>query len=219
MIDHKLSRHFSRVKAMWLKQQLPFELWLGRGKPLNPYLRGHLISICWERMKPRELKLIPEEFFGAPQVKEFSEYTQTRGWVHQWLKYLQWYCEIALSSEVTIPQFFDAPVVITTWKVLRRDENLSRFGLLWEVYDIVACWGLDFKVPILESKPILFNGYICGGMAPSQNFIVSAAGLYQPAAGRGIVFPGINRYPGDKPHLTMNYKTLGVSDRQSGMGY
>ena len=40
-----------------------FELWLGRGCPLNPYLRGHLIGVLRKEMKPSELRLIPDELF------------------------------------------------------------------------------------------------------------------------------------------------------------
>ena len=70
-------------------------------------------------MPPKELQRIPEELFGAlpPKVNEFSEYTQTRRWVDQWLKCFKEYCAVALSEEVTIEQFFDAPTVMTSWKL------------------------------------------------------------------------------------------------------
>jgi len=43
-IDHTRSLHFERVYAMWNRQRLPIELWLGRGRPLNPYLKGVILE-------------------------------------------------------------------------------------------------------------------------------------------------------------------------------
>lgn len=39
----------------------PFEWWLGRGRPLSPYLRGSLIFWLQQEMKPKELKVAPDE--------------------------------------------------------------------------------------------------------------------------------------------------------------
>lgn len=30
----------------WLRHHLPLELWLGHGRPLNPYLKGALVRFC-----------------------------------------------------------------------------------------------------------------------------------------------------------------------------
>lgn len=46
---------------MFQKRSLPFELWLGRGRPLNPYLRGALIEFIRKETVPLELKLFPDE--------------------------------------------------------------------------------------------------------------------------------------------------------------
>jgi len=35
---------------MYTKQRLPFELWLGRGYPLNPTLRGLIIDLLRREM-------------------------------------------------------------------------------------------------------------------------------------------------------------------------
>lgn len=47
----------------------------------------------------------------------------------------------ALDPEVTIEEFFKAPVVNRSWKVNRVDPTLTRFGLMWKIYDIVALKG------------------------------------------------------------------------------
>ena len=45
---------------------MPFEFWLGRGKPLDPYLRGFLIWILREAYKlnqPKDLSVTPESLY------------------------------------------------------------------------------------------------------------------------------------------------------------
>ena len=44
-LNHSQSRKVRRLRAMSYNQSsgYPFEFWLGRGYPLYPYLKGHLI--------------------------------------------------------------------------------------------------------------------------------------------------------------------------------
>jgi hypothetical protein len=44
-------------------------------------------------------------------MKDFLEWASLRAWVREWLKYCQWYYMKALYPEVTIEEFFKAPVV------------------------------------------------------------------------------------------------------------
>lgn len=55
-----------------------------------------------------------------------------------------------MQPDVCISAFFDAPVVNHNWQADRRQESLVRFGLLWQIYDMVASLGLSFRPPILE---------------------------------------------------------------------
>jgi hypothetical protein len=50
---------------MYTKQRLPFELWLGRGNPRNPYLRGIIMDLLRREMKPRELSLRPLNYLKS----------------------------------------------------------------------------------------------------------------------------------------------------------
>ena len=50
-----------------------FDLWLGRGGPLNPYLKGVIIARLRKEMRPKDLRLIPDELFIQEKVKEFLE--------------------------------------------------------------------------------------------------------------------------------------------------
>lgn len=180
------------------------EWWLGRGRPLNPYLRGAMIDRLRSEMKPKDLTLAPDSIFIQEVIKDFTEWTVLRAWVKQWLKYVKWYSLVALSPEVTINQFFSAPVTISTWRRTKRDENLVRFGLLWKLYDMVATRGVDWAVPILpfpqESTLSREYGFWLFGGYSGSSYLVSSLGLNQPKAGKGVL------YYGDNPKQTVTYK-------------
>lgn len=61
------SKRWERLKAIASKpgrsgpsrRQLPIEFWLGRGFPLNPYLKGKMIVYFREALKPKEIKIFP----------------------------------------------------------------------------------------------------------------------------------------------------------------
>lgn len=56
-----------------------FEWWLGRNRPLNPYLRASLVEIMRREIKPRELKMAPDSIFLFSGHKDFSEWSQLVG--------------------------------------------------------------------------------------------------------------------------------------------
>lgn len=78
-----------------------------------PYLRGHIISVLRNEMKPRDLRLTPDEFFVTEKVQDCLEWSLLRLWVRDWLKYCHWYYSLALSPDVRIEDFFDAPIGIS----------------------------------------------------------------------------------------------------------
>lgn len=51
-LDHYRNSHFERVLAMI--RRYPLEWWLGRGLPLNPYLKGIIIDLLRKEMRPKE---------------------------------------------------------------------------------------------------------------------------------------------------------------------
>lgn len=69
--------------------------------------------------------------------------------------------------------------------------KLVRFGLQWKIYDMVAVKDINFRVPILDvGTGLPLGGYVLGGIS-GTDFLVSALGLTQPKAGRGIVLPSV----------------------------
>lgn len=54
------SKRWERLKAAAAKpyliiERLPSQYWLGRGKPLNPYLKGRMVAYLRKELKPKEL--------------------------------------------------------------------------------------------------------------------------------------------------------------------
>lgn len=117
-----------------------------------------------------------------------------------------------MSPTVSVQDFFEAPVVNREWRVRSTDPTLVRFGLLWRVYDWLAEMGLEYQVPILGSWDIL---YLRGGMS-GQDFLVSASGLDQPKAGKGVIHLD---FPRCDTLQTIRHKTKGVPDRQFTLGF
>ena len=100
------SKYYQRIATMWDKTKLPLYLWLGRGRPLNPYLRGVIIAHLRVKMQPNELRLPPDNLFEMPGKKDFLEWSILRVWVRQWLRYIHWYWRVAMQEEIKIQNFF-----------------------------------------------------------------------------------------------------------------
>lgn len=113
-LDHRRSIRFERVLAMQTKIMFGsngFELWLGRGCPLNPYIRGLIVERLRKEMKPRDLRLIPDELFATEKVKDFLEWSTLCGWMKEWLHYSQYYYCTIMQPDLRLNAFFEAPVV------------------------------------------------------------------------------------------------------------
>lgn len=83
-IQHRRNRHFDRVLAMYTKPHSgSLRMWLGRGRPLNPYLVGLIIDYLRGVMKAKDLKLIPDELFEVGPMKDFLEWSTLRAWMKE----------------------------------------------------------------------------------------------------------------------------------------
>lgn len=119
----------SRILKMVQRSSLPTELWLGRGRPLNPYLRGILIDFMRDRLRPKELSVLPDEVIVTESAQVLAEYTSLRSWLKQWLGYVKWYHLVASSPTVTLQELMEAPVVNRKWQIESTDPELVRLGL------------------------------------------------------------------------------------------
>lgn len=70
-------------------------------------------------MKKRvsDVRLSPDKMYLSENSQELAESTLIRGWVQGWLDYISWYNITAMSPDVTLSAFFDAPVVQTDWRI------------------------------------------------------------------------------------------------------
>lgn len=117
------------------RSQLPIEWWIGRGRPINPYLKGLLVERLRRELRPKELRLIPDELVFDGE-REILERTLIYNWVKQWLKWNTWYFTIACKPDPSFAELFTAPICATTWK--RSFYQFVLYGLVWKCYDIGA---------------------------------------------------------------------------------
>lgn len=66
------------VWEAWQGLTAPLEFWLGR--PINPDLKGHILSFLRTQLKSRELKVTPEDLMYKEDLK-FLERTLGIGYV------------------------------------------------------------------------------------------------------------------------------------------
>lgn len=57
---------------------------IGRGRPINPYLKGLLVERLRRELRPKELRLIPDELVFDGE-REILERTLIYNWVKQFL--------------------------------------------------------------------------------------------------------------------------------------
>ncbi|YP_007516860.1 hypothetical protein (mitochondrion) [Glycine soja] len=112
-LNHTKSSTVLRLKAIWLKAKLPFELWLGQCCPVDPYLKGRLIWKLQQAFRPKDLVVPPTSTYKSETFEYLEDMTLLRSWTEAWLKYVRWYYATALSPDVSIEDFIQAPVVTT----------------------------------------------------------------------------------------------------------
>ena len=149
-LSNKMSLLQRRRHLMWTRPMLPIELWLGRGRPLNPYIKGHLVRFLRRRLVPRDLQYPPIDLFEQSGMSDFLEWSLVRSWMEEWLRLQQWYCITALDPWVTIGVLLDeCPVVQPRWNANRQDQNLVRFGLIWKCLQQVDNLGIDYMPGVI----------------------------------------------------------------------
>ena len=168
-----------------------FELWLGRGKPLSPYLKGLLVSHLLAELRPRDLKLAPDELYPSEGVNEMTERTLIRNWLSQWLKYVHWYWSIASRPDANLQEYLEGPVIERSRKMksINPSVEIVRFGLVWKLFDMCAGKGMEWMVPILPEKLDNISyppHYLLGGI-DGRAFMVLRVGLVPPHYGKGVV--------------------------------
>lgn len=140
---HTPSRQVRRLKVMFSfpSTSYPLDLWLGRGNPLSPYSKGEIVHKLLHQFRPKELDIAPSELYPSEGVEEMSERTVLYGWMTKWLEYVGWYSMITMRPDAHLEDYFDRPVVETSYKAkLERSEyeRYIHFGVIWSLYSLVC---------------------------------------------------------------------------------
>ena len=72
--------------------------WIGRGKPINPYLKGRIVELVRKGLKPKELILVPPHLAFEGE-RDNLEYTLYHNWMKLWLKWFFQAC-----SDIRFPR-------------------------------------------------------------------------------------------------------------------
>lgn len=85
-LDKKGPKRFEQVWCMRIKKDFPsMEWWLGRGYPLDPYLKGVMVDYLRSAMKPKDLRIPPEDVLMTSNTEELLEYSLLQRWLKKWL--------------------------------------------------------------------------------------------------------------------------------------
>ena len=175
------SRKWARLRAAFrvthLGHRLPTELWIGRGSPLNPYLRAGLIVYLLRELKPKQIQLFPDELVFDGE-REILERTVVHRWMKQWLSWVSWYHKVACDPNISIDQLLDAPICAVSWKRQNFYPNRFKFGLVWKLYDMAAGWTVSTTPKWLldPNTKVQFDRWILGGYK-GTDFIMAPVDL------------------------------------------
>ncbi|AWL21855.1 RNA dependent RNA polymerase [Chenopodium quinoa mitovirus 1] len=186
-----LNRKWEKIRAVQVKltgqrAQLPIEFWIGRGCPLDPYLKGKIIVYLRKEFKPKELRLTPEGLLFDGEV-EIAERTVIHNWMKQWLKWIYWYYSVAMSPDVKLDQFFDAPICATSWKRNQIDLNLKRFSALWRCYDMAVGWPKNYPWVLPATTVLKIDELIKGGFSGTDFLMKPVELIVQQNKGRKYI--------------------------------
>ncbi|KAL0297876.1 UNVERIFIED_CONTAM: hypothetical protein Scaly_3080600 [Sesamum calycinum] len=77
---------------------------------------------------------------------------EKRSWVQDWLAFLRWYCILALSEKVSLAEFFNSPVVNTSWVLEGYRLKSANLGIPSGF--LGGASGKDYLVPSQEKRLI-----------------------------------------------------------------
>lgn len=129
-----------RLIALRLYGILPLYIWFHciLGYFPSPEVIGAVIERLREHYAPVDPRLPPLAHFPYPGMHDFLEWSLYRGWMEQYLKYLKWYCKVALNPSAELQDFLDPPVYVATWHRPKVDLSTFRFGVMFRVIDWVS---------------------------------------------------------------------------------
>lgn len=151
-------------------------MWIGRGLPLNPYLRAQLLLKLIKELRPKQLQIFPEDLVFDGE-REIIERTVLRNWMSQWLRWWTSYLTLCCNPEVSLESWFDMPICARSWKRSDFDPNRFKFGLLWRMYDEASRNDLSWVPRNLLGEPAVGpDSWIKGGET-GKDFLLVPEGV------------------------------------------
>lgn len=178
-----ISKSLKRLSIVFLKRRYSFKpsglsWWFGRGLPLHPYIRGRLLSLLWDKLKPKDIRPAPSMYYVYYKVQQFDEYSVLRNWMSQWFNYLYWYWAVLYNYQCTLEEAVQGPQIIRQFYRTNTDESLVRFGYLFQLFHLVPSFysiidnGWALCPP---SRIVIVEGicYLQGGFNGSDYLVVA----------------------------------------------
>jgi len=106
-----------------------------RQSPLSPYIKGILVEMLKRKLKPKRLQLPPQDVVFEGEAA-MNEYTFYRNWVESWLQHIRSYYLLFIDGDPSLSKFFEIEICAHSWKRSTFDQQVFKFGLLWECVDI-----------------------------------------------------------------------------------
>ena len=142
-------------------------------------------------MKPKELRLHPDNVHLGQGAVDFNEWSLVRRWVRAWLKYYAWYAKQCYNPDASLDSWFDGPVIQTNWYAKDEDPELKKLGFIWIIFDLVYRYNQgEIKYPMALPFGRSDGQTIITGGITGKDFLIFASGIYQPKARRGVVVLG-----------------------------
>lgn len=82
--------------------------------------------------------MLPPEKLTFEGERDNAEYTLVHNWMKMWLRWLHWYCSVALSPDPPIQDLFSPPICSTTWK--RSNKDIDIFDV-WSSLEVLRFGG------------------------------------------------------------------------------
>lgn len=93
-LNHSRSLRIARLRALYSKAELPLDLWLGFGLPLNPYVKGVIVALLTKVLRPKELTPAPSEVQLGQGAVDFLEWSPLRRLSSQKCSAVRWHLSL-----------------------------------------------------------------------------------------------------------------------------
>lgn len=172
-------RFVIRLRIMKIHSQLAtlsyeMSLCTSLGFIVLPEVIGRIVYDLLEKYIPKDPELPSDDTFEHPEAMDFNEYTILPNWVKQYLEYLKWNCLLRMKPVVTLDDFKNIPVYISSCArpglVMDEFHIQVRYGITFRIYDMVIKYSKAKRprlfpfVSSCESFDVIYLGPLSKGL-------------------------------------------------------